>query len=105
MHFTLLFFCHFFYIKIKIRTEAACCGSMQPAAAQCSLLRLNAACCGSSAHPKSHVHGMPCTPNPSMRPTYSRSLLRLNAACCGSLSSLLRLNAACCGSMQPAAAH
>jgi hypothetical protein len=32
-----------------LRTAAACCGSMQPAAAQCSLLRLNAACCSSSS--------------------------------------------------------
>ena len=52
------------------------CGSKQLAAAlprtpnrtcmaciapQCAL-RLKAACYGSSAHPKSHVHGMPCTP-------------------------------------------
>jgi hypothetical protein len=59
-----------------LRTEAACCVSIcqQPAWNDAGS---EATCCGSSARPKSHVHGMPCTPNPSMRPTYRSSLLRL----------------------------
>jgi hypothetical protein len=40
---------------------------------------------------QAHVHGMPCTPNPSMRPPYSRSLLRLKSSLLRLKSSLLRL--------------
>jgi hypothetical protein len=53
-----------------------CMACLAPPIHPCAL-RLKAACGGSSAHPKSHVHGMPCTPNPSMRPTAQSSLRRL----------------------------